>query len=109
MNKEKEKNMHQGLSRLLQILILEAAYLVWVLRCERVIQEKHLSGNKIKNRWLCNINKRLTNNKIMATRIKRDDRFTNLVVNTWEPTLEKERALPPNWIKHSEVLVGRTA
>jgi len=42
-------------------------------------------------------------------KIKRDDGFTNLVVNTWEPTLKKERALPLNWINHSEVLVGRTA
>ena len=56
-----------------------------------------------------NINERLTNDKITATRIKRENGFTNLVVNTWEPILEKERALPPNWTKHSEVLVGRTA
>ena len=109
-NEQRErKNTYQGLSQLLQILISEAAYLVWVLRCERVIQGKHLSENEIRNRWLRNINKRLTNDKITATRIRRDDGFTNLVVNTWEPTLEKERALPPNWIKHSEVLVGRTA
>jgi len=75
----------------------------------RVIQERRLHENKIRNWWLGNTNKRLTDDKITATKVKRDNGFTNLVVNTWEPILEKERALPPNWINHREVLVGRTA
>jgi len=103
------KTMHQGPTRLLQILISESVYLIWILRGERVIQERHLHENKIRNQWLCNINKRLTDDKITATKVKRNNGFTNLVVNTWEPILEKERALPPNWINHCEVLVGRTA
>jgi hypothetical protein len=52
---------------------------------------------------------RLTDDKITATRIKREDGFTTLVVDTWEQALNKEGGLPINWIHESEVLVGRTA
>jgi len=92
----------------LQIIISESAYLIWVLRCERVTQAKEHSDDEIKGRWLRVINERLTINKITATRVKRKDGFTTLVVNTWEQALEKERGLPPK-LNHSEVLVGRTA
>ena len=34
---------HSGASRLLQILLSESLHLIWVLRCESVIQEKTLS------------------------------------------------------------------
>ena len=97
-----------GPTRLLQIILSESAYLTWVLRCERVIQEKTLHESEIKGRWLRVINERLTINKITATKTKRNNGFTNLIVNTWEQILEKERELPPNWINQSEVLVGRT-
>ena len=42
----------KGTSHLLQILISESAYLIWVLRCERVIQEKLHNNQEIKSRWL---------------------------------------------------------
>jgi len=99
----------QGPSRLLQILLSESAYLIWLLRCERVIQGKQISRNEIEGRWLRAINARLTTDKINATIIKRNEGFTNLTVNTWEQALEKESELPLNWIHCREVLVGRTA
>ena len=37
---------HKGVSRLLQILISESAFLIWVLRCERVIQGKPTPDKK---------------------------------------------------------------
>jgi hypothetical protein len=55
------------------------------------------------------INVKLTDDKIVATRIRQNDGFTTLVVNTWEQALNNEKELPPNWLNHSEVLVGRTA
>jgi len=103
------RTTYQGPTHLLQIILSESAYLIWTLQCERVIQEKHFHKNEIRNWWLRNINKRLTNDKITVTRIKRNDGFTNLVVNTWEPALRKYGDLPINWIRCSEVLVGRTA
>jgi hypothetical protein len=74
-----------------------------------VIQEKNYSEREIKGRWHQVINRRLTHDKITATKIKRDNGFTRLVVDTWEQALNNERGLPPNWISNSEVLVGRTA
>jgi ribonuclease HI len=49
----------RGASRLLQILWSEATHLIWVLRCDRVIQETQHSPQKVKKRWTKKINKRL--------------------------------------------------
>ena len=108
-NPQQRRKTLQGPTQLLQIIISESAYLIWVLRCERVIQEKMLTESEIRTRWLWAINKRLTTDKINATMIKRNEGFTKLVVDTWEQALKKERELPMNWINLSEVLVGRTA
>ena len=97
----------QGAARLATILISEAAHLIWVLRCERVIHERQHSDNEIAARWKNAINTRLTSDRIIATKIKRENKFTNLVKNTWKPLLTKEGPLPHNWINNSEVLVGR--
>ena len=104
-----ESSILKGPTRLLQIILSESAYLIWVLRCERAIQGKIHSETEIRERWLHEINERLTTDKIMATKIKRDNGFTTLVVKTWEQALQKQRGLPLNWINISEVLVGRTA
>ena len=96
----------RGASRLLQILILETAHLVWVTRCERAIQEKQHSDDEIRARWLNAINNRLICDRIIATKIKRDTKHTNLIKHTWGPILQKNRNLPDHWINNSEVLVG---
>ena len=107
-NRRKGKAL-QGPTRLLQILLSESAYLIWVLRCERVIQEKQHSLREVQERWLRAINERLTIDRVTATRIKRADGFTKRVVDTWEQLLEKNGELPLDWLNNSEVLVGRTA
>ena len=99
---------HQGPTRLFQILMTESTYLVWTLRCERVIQEKTLSDGEIRARWHCAINERLTNDKVTATKIRRSDKFTKMIKETWEPMLRKEGELPETWPYCREVLVGRT-
>jgi hypothetical protein len=58
-------------------------------------------------RWRNAINTRLTSNKIIATKIKHENKFTNLVINMWKPLLMKDGPLPYNWITNCEVLVGR--
>ncbi|KAH9025218.1 hypothetical protein EDB85DRAFT_1984442 [Lactarius pseudohatsudake] len=65
----------KGATRLLQILISEAAHLIWVLRCERVIQGKQQNANETEARWFKAINRRLTEDKIAATKIKREKPF----------------------------------
>jgi ribonuclease HI len=101
-------NRQRGASRLLQILVSEAAHLIWVLRCERVIQEKQHTYEEIESRWYKAINRRLTDDKITATIIKRDEPFTRLVEATWEEALNKISNPPDEWIHHREVLVGRS-
>ncbi len=67
--------------RLLQIILSEAAHLTWVLRCERVIQEKTLNEQGITKRWNRAINERLTTDRITAQKTKRNKKFTQLTEN----------------------------
>ena len=53
-------------------LMTAPTYLIWVLRCERAIDNKTHTIAEIEKRWLHAINKRLIDDKIIATRIKRD-------------------------------------
>jgi hypothetical protein len=69
-----------------------------------VIQEKTHSNQEIRTRWFNAINSKLTDDKI-ASRIRRNRGLTNLVINTWEQVLSKERDLPNEWINMREVLV----
>ena len=99
----------RGASRLLQIIISEAAHLIWVLRCERVIQEKLHTQEENEMRWYKAINRRLTEDKITATIIKKKEKpFTRLVEATWEEVLKKISDPPDGWIRNREVLVGRS-
>ena len=45
--RRQRKITHQGPTQLFQILLSELAYLIWVLRCERVIQEKLLTEGEM--------------------------------------------------------------
>jgi hypothetical protein len=96
----------RGVTRLLQILISEAAHLIWVLCCERVIQEKQHNVREVVARWEKAINRRLTKDKITATIIKRLKSYTRLVEVTWKDVLGKLSVLPDRWIHDCEVLVG---
>jgi len=100
---------NKGTVRLTQILISEAAHLIWVLRCERVIQNKTHTAQETKSRWIKAINRRLTDDKITATKIKRNEPFTRLVEATWDKLLRKSSDPPRNWILNREVLVGSSA
>ena len=95
----RETRTGAGAARLLQILLTELAHLIWVLRCERVIQEKTHTASGIKTRWFNNINKRLTKDRIIATVIKQDKASIHKVKATWESVLEKTWALPIDWIQ----------
>ena len=53
------------------------------------------------------INKRLTDDKIIAAKIKRDRSTTKWVRDTWEDVLKIDGEPPTQWVNHSEVLVGR--
>ena len=96
----------KGANRLLQILVSEAAHLVWVLRCKRVIQQQTHTMQEIRARWWKVVNRRLMEDKITATHIKRSKLFTLLVEATWGNVLRKFSDPLHMWIRNHEVLVG---
>ena len=88
--RRRKKTTHRGPTRLFQILLSESAYLIWVLRCERVIQEKVLTERETNARWNRAINERLTIDKLTASKIVRNEKFTKLIKETWDPALKKQ-------------------
>jgi ribonuclease HI/exonuclease III len=94
----------RGASRLLQILWSEATHLIWVLRCERVIQESQHTPTEIESRWKRLINKRLTDDKIAATKVLRTKNAISKTRDTWENALKiRNPNLHPDWITRDEV------
>ncbi|XP_006457476.1 hypothetical protein AGABI2DRAFT_79803 [Agaricus bisporus var. bisporus H97] len=104
-----------GKTRLFQILISECTYLIWNLRCERVIQHesdntwKH-SDAQIKNRLLQRLNSRFRLDCIQTNTRKFDKKAIreSLVNATWNGILVNEG---PNeglkiWLRKPGVLVG---
>jgi hypothetical protein len=71
-----------------------------------VIQEKHHDVREVEARWEKAINRRLSEDKITATVIKKQKQYTRLVEATWEDALRKISFLPDRWIHDREVLVG---
>ena len=97
---------HKGATRLLQILLSESLHLIWVLRCERAIQAKTHSRIEIRKRWFGAINARLAEDRIIATKIKRDATHLNLIKATWKPALTAHGTPPNTWPFSSEVFSG---
>ncbi|KAJ7339888.1 hypothetical protein DFH08DRAFT_704917 [Mycena albidolilacea] len=103
--------LKHGTQRLYRILISESAYLIWLLRNERVISRDGAPATEegIKNRWKFAINQRLQVDKTLAnrpTRGKRPALAPKLVLDTWSNILDDERSLPADWLREPRVLVG---
>jgi hypothetical protein len=86
---EQDNRTHtaKGLTHLLQIITTESTHLIWVLCCERVIRDQIHPEREIKAWWQAAINARLTDDKITATKIKREEKFKHLVRAAWKPPL----------------------
>ena len=99
-----------GTNRLFRILVSETAYLIWVLRCQRVIEwegEREHTLNEVKNRWMHAINQRLTLDQVMTRKnFERKALPRRVVLRTWEGVLKHRTALPDDWIGEAGVLVG---
>ncbi|KAI0358274.1 ribonuclease H-like protein [Trametes cingulata] len=104
-----------GVSRLLRLVLCESTYLIWKLRCERVLDDARdpLVGHskpEITARWLASLNARLLLDKQLATaRLKRRTVSRAEVLATWSGVLQNERELPDDWLDSREVLVGNPA
>jgi hypothetical protein len=96
---------NNGKLRLMRILISESAYLIWTLRCERVIQDNPHTPQSIKMRWNNRIDARIDIDRRLA-KLKRNPAQITKVNHTWQPLLKNTHDLPPNWVTNLEVLVG---
>jgi hypothetical protein len=100
-----------GTNRLYRILLSESAYLIWKIRCERVLErpdcEHWHSSIEIQNRWLHTMNRRLEHDCAMTgQQYGKKALKKEIVLQTWSGTLRDEQSLPENWIKKPGVLVG---
>ncbi|KAI0349339.1 ribonuclease H-like protein [Trametes cingulata] len=102
-----------GVSRLARILVTETVYLIWALRCQRVVgwtdePDRVHSTRELVNRWTATMNRRLrmdilsTNTKICGKKALSKE----LVLRTWRGTLTNEDTLPEDWVSCPRVLVG---
>ncbi|KAL1707194.1 hypothetical protein EV121DRAFT_199747, partial [Schizophyllum commune] len=97
------------LERLWAILISTSAYLIWKLRCERVIQNDgaEFSPQEVKNRWRLEVRGRLDLDRRMTHRkYEKKALPVGLVEATWRPVILGYESLPPGWVGNDGVLVG---
>ncbi|KAI0831075.1 hypothetical protein BC628DRAFT_1311542 [Trametes gibbosa] len=95
--------------RLWTILATESLYLIWKLRCERVIQKdgRDFSNAEIESRWYATINRRLTlDRRSTAPFLEKRALDAKAVAATWSMIIENAENLPPNWVGDGGVLVG---
>ncbi|KAJ8691276.1 hypothetical protein PTI98_010865 [Pleurotus ostreatus] len=107
--KNEEGKLQRGDMRFWRILIAESAYLIWKLRCTRVIQDENrpISQREVRNKWNSMINERLDlDRKMSHKRYKKKALKTKTVLETWRGVLLNEISLPKNWIDSGGVLVG---
>ncbi|KAJ7835765.1 hypothetical protein B0H13DRAFT_2240059 [Mycena leptocephala] len=102
----------EGAERLFRILMSEAAYLIWRIRNERVIDRdgKPATEQEIINRWYYQINYRLKVDVTLAIRPpegKKPALAPKRVLETWSGTLDNEGAMPANWLRDPRVLTER--
>ncbi|KAH9854955.1 hypothetical protein C2E23DRAFT_701483, partial [Lenzites betulinus] len=100
-------------TRILRIAASEAAHLIWVMRCERVITRENRANEtytdrEITRRWQAVMTRRLRMDQATARRAgprKRAARL-GLIERTWGGLVENIDDLPPNWALCAGVLVG---
>jgi ribonuclease HI len=97
-------NVPSGASRLLRILVSEAAYLIWLIRNDRAIKKKHTSARSAEAKWRYVIEDRLRLDRLLASRDK-EDRSIWRVKGTWSGALIDLDGLPDNWLTDMTVEV----
>ena len=97
--------MQRGITRLKRILLSESAYLIWTLRCDRVIGSHTSTRAAITTKWKNTIAARLDIDRRLAKSNRRNYSKTK-VLHTWSPLISDLDSLPPDWTTNLEVLVG---
>ncbi|KAI0656860.1 hypothetical protein C8Q70DRAFT_920972 [Cubamyces menziesii] len=114
--KDEEGDARIGETRLLRIVMSETTYLVWKVRCERVVEweaepEREHSKPELTERWYAAINARLELDMKKSDKRLAGKRATptQRVLATWTGSLQNESDLPDDWTGVMGVLVGRPA
>ncbi|TFK56225.1 ribonuclease H-like protein, partial [Heliocybe sulcata] len=99
-----------GVDRLFRIMMTESAFLIWKMRCERVIShpDEKYTKNEILNRWKAAISKCLTMDQALTnvSSLGKQALSRRTVLQTWSHTLQDEIYLPDDWITTTGVLMG---
>ncbi|KZV98642.1 hypothetical protein EXIGLDRAFT_806933 [Exidia glandulosa HHB12029] len=102
-----------GKSRLFRIILSEAAYLIWRLRCKRVIDHEDEPDWKhptafVESEWNRIINDRLTSDRLLTNQriYKKKATKKSLVIDTWQCLIDPA-SLPDDWLNFPGVLVGK--
>ncbi|KAJ7073790.1 hypothetical protein C8F01DRAFT_1042859 [Mycena amicta] len=100
----------KGTEHLLRILVSESAFIIWKLRCERLMSCGGLPHSKMEvhNYWVAQMNKRLKLDQLASNASCFGAQATDkrVVLQTWEGVLMDNKHLPNDWVGQSEVLVG---
>jgi ribonuclease HI len=95
----KDKNMPEA-NKLFKIIISESAFLIWKIRCERVMSNKIPTETEIHNRWVAFINKRLKIGQLLTDKSRYGNRALDIktVLKTRDGVLMDNENLPEQWI-----------
>ncbi|KAH7903891.1 ribonuclease H-like protein [Hygrophoropsis aurantiaca] len=104
---DKHNKKRDTKARLLTILLIESAYLIWVLRCEKAIREIDHTPESIQNRWTTTINKRINQDRLTAHMKLNKKISIDIIKATWSDIIQQPRT-QPDWASTLEVLVGIT-
>ncbi len=103
-----------GATRFFLISASECAFMLWKMRCRRLLDSNNDTRNRIpdpleiKNQLIAILNNRPELDRTLTNNIKYKHNALphNLVLRTWNGTLTNKHRLPDNWLSVSGVLVG---
>ena len=88
-----------GATKLLKILVSEAAYLIGITRCRRAIHGDDLTENETKAAWRRTLNRRISEDTTTASHVLHKPEYIKLIKNSWEKALQKYYgSIPDYWI-----------
>ncbi|KAF8545957.1 ribonuclease H-like protein [Imleria badia] len=88
----------RGITRLKCILLSESAYLIWTLRCDRVIGNHTSTHAAITTKWKNTITARLDIDHRLA-KSNRKNYSKAKVLHTWSPLISNPTSLPQDWTR----------
>ena len=105
---------HHGATHLMLIIISECAFLIWKLRCKRIIEQNHrntVTAKEASSQTMTAINRRMNQDRTLTSKKRYGNKALpeKLVLSTWSGTLQDEHSLPRKWLTANGVSVGRAA